>query len=129
MSQPTIPDVALVDNTEQRTPLVLVLDCSGSMAGQAIQQLNEGLRVLEQELKADAIASKRVRLLLVEYGGLDQVNVPGEWQDAMDFVAPELEANGTTPTGQAVDVALQKIEEEKLGFKAAGVAYTRPGCS
>ena len=119
MSQPTIPDVALVDNTEQRTPLVLVLDCSGSMAGQAIQQLNEGLRVLEQELKADAIASKRVRLLLVEYGGLDQVNVPSEWQDAMDFVAPELEANGTTPTGQAVDVALQPGLQDSLSVQLA----------
>ena len=126
MNQPIIPDVALVDNTEQRTPLVLVLDCSGSMAGAAIQQLNDGLRLLEQELKADAIASKRVRLLLIEYGGLDQVNIPADWQDAMDFAAPTLEANGTTPTGQAVDVALQKIEEEKQGFKSAGVAYTRP---
>jgi uncharacterized protein YegL len=126
MTQPVIPDVALVDNTEQRTPLVLVLDCSGSMAGAAIQQLNEGLKLLEQELKGDAIASKRVRLLMVEYGGMDQVNLPFDWQDAMDFAAPTLEANGTTPTGQAVDVALQKIEEEKLGFKSAGVAYTRP---
>jgi len=126
MSTPAIPDVALVDNTEQRTPLVLVLDCSGSMAGEAIDQLNEGLRVLEKELKSDAIASKRVRLLLVEFGGMDQVNVPFDWQDAMDFTASTLEANGTTPTGQAVDVALQKIEEEKLGFKSAGVAYTRP---
>ena len=31
MNQPVIPDVALVDNTEQRTPLVIVLDTSGSM--------------------------------------------------------------------------------------------------
>lgn len=126
MTQPVIPDVALVDNTEQRTPLVLVLDCSGSMEGEPIAQLNEGLRVLEAELKADAIASKRVRLLVVLYGGMDAVELPNAWQDAMDFVAPALEANGTTPTGQAIDVALAKIEEEKLGFKQAGVAYTRP---
>ena len=58
MNIPAIPDVALVDNTEQRTPLVLVLDRSGSMAGDPIIQLNEGLKVLEQELKSDAIAAK-----------------------------------------------------------------------
>ena len=126
MNATVIPDVALVDNTEQRTPLVLVLDCSGSMAGEPIRQLNEGLRLLEEELKGDAIAAKRVRVLLVQYGGMDAVDVPAAWQDAMDFAAPTLEANGTTPTGQAVDVALAKIEEEKLGFKQAGVAYTRP---
>lgn len=126
MNQPVIPDVALVDNTEQRTPLVLVLDCSGSMSGAPIAQLNAGLKLLEEELKGDAIASKRVRLLLVEFGGNDEVRVVGDWQDAMDFAAPVLEANGTTPTGQAIEIALDKIEEQKQQFKSAGVAYTRP---
>ena len=69
MSQPIIPDVQLVDNSEQRTPLVLVLDCSGSMDGAPIQQLNQGLKLLEQELKGDAIAAKRVRLLVVRRSG------------------------------------------------------------
>lgn len=126
MSELTIPDVALVDNTEQRTPLVLVLDRSGSMSGKAIQELNEGLRLLERELKADSIASKRVRLLIVEFGALDQVDVAADWVDAMDFKAPKLHANGTTPTGQAIDVSLEQIEQEKSRFKQAGVSYTRP---
>jgi uncharacterized protein YegL len=126
MNQPVIPDVALVDNTEQRTPLVLVLDTSGSMAGAAIDQLNAGLKLLEEELKGDAIAAKRVRLLVVKFGGMDTAEVVGDWQDAMDFVPAGLEANGTTPTGQAVDLALVRIEEEKANFRHAGVAYTRP---
>ena len=126
MNQPVIPDVALVDNTEQRTPLVIVLDASGSMGGPPIAQLNAGLKVLEEELKSDAIASKRVRLLLVEFGGMDDARVVGDWQDAMDFVAPTLEANGTTPTGAAIDLALDRIEDQKQQFKGAGIAYTRP---
>jgi uncharacterized protein YegL len=126
MSQPIIPDVQLVDNSEQRTPLVLVLDCSGSMDGAPIQQLNQGLKLLEQELKGDAIAAKRVRLLVVKFGANDEAEVVGDWMDAMEFTAPTLEANGTTPTGMAVDLALTKIEEEKQRFKQAGVAYTRP---
>jgi uncharacterized protein YegL len=126
MTQPVIPDVALVDNTEQRTPLVLVLDCSGSMNGEPMLQLNEGLRVLEQELKSDVIASKRVRILVVQFGGNDAVEAVGDWVDAMEFSAPTLMAMGTTPTGQAIDFALAKIEEQKAGFKQAGVAYTRP---
>lgn len=126
MTEPMIPDVALVDNTEQRTPLVLVLDCSGSMGGAPINQLNEGLRLLEQELKSDVIASKRVRLLVVQFGGMDAVDAVGDWRDAMEFTAPVLSAMGTTPTGAAVDFALAKIEEQKQGFKQAGIAYTRP---
>ena len=46
-----IPDVSFIDNSEQRTPLILVLDCSGSMDGQPIAQLNQGLKLLEEELK------------------------------------------------------------------------------
>jgi uncharacterized protein YegL len=128
MSTPVtaIPDVSLVDNSEQRTPLVLVLDCSGSMSGEPIDQLNAGLKLLEQELKDDVIAAKRVRVLLVEYGGMDTAAVSGAWCDAMDFAAPALSANGTTPTGAAVELALQEIEDEKQRFRSAGVAYTRP---
>ncbi|MFV5215862.1 vWA domain-containing protein [Azonexus caeni] len=126
MTDITIPDVALVDNTEQRTPLVLVLDSSGSMGGEPIQQLNAGLALLEQELKSDAIAAKRVRVLVICYGGNDSAEIAADWHDAMDFSAPTLAANGTTPTGQAVDLALAKIEEEKQRFKQAGIPYTRP---
>lgn len=72
MTPTMIPDVALVDNSEQRTPLVLVLDCSGSMYGAPIRELNAGLQLLEKELKNDVIAAKRVRLLVIQYGGHDQ---------------------------------------------------------
>jgi uncharacterized protein YegL len=126
MSQAFIPDVALIDNSEQRTPLVLVLDCSGSMEGTPMQQLNEGLKLLEQELQADVIAAKRVRILIVRYGGHDTAEVVGGWQDAMDFRAPTLQAGGRTPIGTAIDLALARVEEEKTRFKQAGVAYTRP---
>jgi len=126
MSVAGIPDVSLVDNSEQRTPLVLVLDCSGSMGGAPIEQLNAGLKLLEKQLKDDVIAAKRVRVLVIEYGGMDSASVIGDWCDAMDFTAPKLSANGTTPTGAAVDLALQEIEDEKARFRNAGVAYTRP---
>lgn len=126
MPPPIIPDVTLIDNSEQRTPLVLVLDSSGSMEGEPIKQLNQGLKLLEEELKSDAIASKRVRVLVIQLGGYDTVSVVADWQDAMDFVPPTLEANGTTPVGKAMDLALNCIEDEKQRFKDAGVAYTRP---
>lgn len=126
MSRNGIPDVALVDNSEQRTPLILVLDCSGSMGGLPISHLNEGLQLLEKELKDDVIAAKRVRVLVVQYGGHDDASVVDDWRDAMDFSAPRLRALGTTPMGHAVDLALDEIEREKSRFREAGVAYTRP---
>ena len=44
-----IPFVEFADNANERTPCILVLDCSGSMRGEPIKQLNIGLKTLEKE--------------------------------------------------------------------------------
>lgn len=126
MTPPVIPDVQLIDNSEQRSPLVLVLDCSGSMDGEPILRLNQGLALLERELKHDSVAARRVRLLVLKLGGYDAAEVAGDWIDAMEFSAPVLQAGGTTPTGAAMDLALDRIEQEKQRFKQTGIACTRP---
>ena len=46
-----IPDIQLQDNTEQRLACVLVLDGSGSMSGEKIDKLNEGLKSLDRLLR------------------------------------------------------------------------------
>jgi uncharacterized protein YegL len=124
-AMPLIPDVALQDNTEERVPLVLVLDCSGSMDGAPIAALNQGLQALLADLNADPIAAKRVRILVIALGGNDEIHV-SQWQDVMDFTAPVLVANGTTPTGAAVMRALQEIEAQKSELRNAGIPYKRP---
>lgn len=122
-----IPGVDLVDNTEERCLVALVLDCSGSMSGAPIAMLNQGLIALEQELDSDPIASKRVRILVVAFGtpDADEISV-SDWKDVMDFDPPQLTAHGTTPTGLAVKTALAEIEKEKARLKAAGITYKRP---
>lgn len=126
MTAVSIPDVALRDNTSQRLPCILLLDGSGSMDGAPIAELNAGLRLLEDELKKDDIASQRVQLLVIRFGGNNDVEVVADWTDAMDFEAPRLSADGVTPMGKAVRVALEKLEEQKGRYKTNGIAYNRP---
>lgn len=126
MSDASIPDVALDNNTSQRLPCVLVLDSSGSMAGSCIDELNAGLRILEEELKKDGTASMRVQLLVIRYSGRDDVEVVTDWTDAMSFSAPTLVANGLSPMGAAVRLALGKLEEQKSRYRSKGIAYNRP---
>jgi uncharacterized protein YegL len=120
-----IPDVSLADNTDERTPLVLVLDCSGSMEGDPIAALNAGLVTLETDMKKDPTTSTRGRVLVIQFGGADEVRQE-LWQDAIDFKAPTLVATGRTPTGSAVTHALAEIEAQKAQLKANGIAYKRP---
>src|SRR3974390_384049 len=97
-----IPDVALIDNSDERAPLVLVLDCSGSMQeDDKIHLLNEGLKTLDAELKSDPIAARCGRVLVISFGGDNNVELMGDWTDAMDFTPPHLMAGGMTPLGTA----------------------------
>ena len=127
MADISLPDVALRDNTSQRLPCVLLLDGSRSMADSgAINELNAGLRVLEQDLKNDDTANERVQLLVIRFGGDAEVDVLSEWTDAMAFNAPQLIGNGSTPMGAAVRLGLEKLEEQKTRYRANGIAYNRP---
>ena len=121
-----IPDLVLQDNTSQRLPCVVVLDGSTSMSGDAITNLNAGLKVLEKELKSDDIASMRVQLLIIRIGGLSDAEIIVDWTDAIDFEAPNIEANGTTPLGKGVDLALSEIEKQKLKYRENQIPYNRP---
>lgn len=121
-----IPDLVLQDNTNQRLPCIVIVDGSTSMDGSPIKKLNEGLKILEEQLKADDIASLRVQLLILRIGGHNDVEIITDWTDAIDFSAPLVEANGTTPLGKGVNVALTKLEEQKKRYKDNQITYNRP---
>ncbi len=122
-----IPDVALIDNSDERAPLVLVLDCSGSMQDDnKIGLLNDGLKTLATELKNDPIAARCGRVLVISFGGDNDIELMGDWTDAMDFDPPELHAGGMTPMGAAMRCALDEIESQKSQMRSAGVSYKRP---
>lgn len=126
------------DNPEQRCAVVLLLDTSSSMAGQPIQELNQGLRVLAEEVKSDTIASKRIDFAIVTFGGsVNTIDVTGHGQrsqlagdspfvTADQFVPPVLQANGDTPLGGAMKHALSLLRDRKKFYKANALDYYRP---
>jgi uncharacterized protein YegL len=119
-----IPGLQYTLNTNERTPCVLLIDCSGSMASH-MAAVNEGLRHLQDDLSKDTVARERITLLIVRVGG-DEAEPSADWVDAMDFVPPTLEAEGLTPLGNGLSVSLAKIEEAKRQIIAAGLSYKRP---
>lgn len=120
-------------NPNQRTPCVLVLDASGSMNSPTstgrtrIEELNLGIAALEAELRADDTALVRVQLGIVCVGGpSNDADIMMDWTDATDFTAFPLTADGTTPLGKGIRIALQMVEQGKQNLRAAGISYTRP---
>lgn len=119
-----IPNLAYVESSAERLPCVLVVDGSGSMSrDNAIHELNEGLATFSSELKKHAKARRQVRLKVIRCGG--NVETLVDWTDAADFDPPQVEADGNTPLGQAVNFALDEIDSEKSRLDAAGISRKR----
>jgi len=110
-------------NTEQRCLCVLLLDNSGSMSGEPIQHLNEGLKVFYEELKKDALAMLRVEIAIITFG---PVCLLQDFIPAQHFVPPSLQSAGDTPMGEAILLALKKIKARKEELAKAGISHYRP---
>jgi uncharacterized protein YegL len=123
-----IPDVALRNNKSERLPCVLIVDGSLSMKQSgAIAHLQEGLKYLEERLKEDDDVADMAQIAIIRMGGNDEVTeLTFGFEDAADFTAPIVEANGSTPLGKAVAHAMAMIESQKLKYKSAGITYKRP---
>ena len=99
-----------VDNPEPRCACLLLLDNSGSMRGNPIAQLNEGLKVFRDELLADDLASKRRGWKLPTFG---PVKVETDFVSAQSFTAPTLSVVGDTPMGEAIETGLNMLRSRK----------------
>lgn len=112
------------DNYEPKCLCVLVLDTSASMAGEAMTQLNKGLKILHQEISADHIASQRLEISIITFN--DSIQRLQEPKLVEDFVMPSLSASGSTRLVDGVFEALQLVEARKLWYKETGQSYFRP---
>lgn len=74
------------ENPEPRIPCILLVDTSGSMQGEPIRQLNEGLTVYKDACFADPLAAKRVEAAVVTFGGTVETQV--DFSTITNFTPP-----------------------------------------
>ncbi len=117
-------NVEFAENPEPRVPCVLLVDTSTSMHGPKLAELTKGLQIYREALLADPLASKRVEVAVVTFGGRVQRVV--EFTTAEQFTPPRLQAIGGTPMGEAISTGLDMIEHRKDAYRENGIAYYRP---
>lgn len=117
-------NVETPENFEQKCLCVLVLDVSGSMSGEPINQLNRGIKTFHEEIQADSTASNRLEICLIEFSS--DVNVLVEPSLVENFTMPYLITKGTTKLVDGVREAIQKVAERKSWYKSTSQKYYRP---
>lgn len=118
------PDPSLAENPSQRCPLVLLLDISGSMAGEPLQLLSQGLQNLRDSLISDPLAVKRVDLAMITFG--EEVTVAHDFSTVDAWTPPVLTAGGQTPMGAALLKGLDILRSRKEQYRTSGIVHYRP---
>jgi len=117
-------DIEFVENPEHRCPVVLLLDTSGSMSGEPINELNAGLAIFKQEVERDTTASLRVEVAIITFDS--SVDILQDFVTIDKFYPPQLTASGMTAMGQGIELALNEVENRKAIYKSNGIQYYQP---
>ena len=116
----------LVNNPTARVPVCLCLDTSGSMDGEPINELNEGVRLFYEAIKEDETALYSAEISIVTFGGERARCIADFASLELQPNAPRLYASGMTPLGEAVNMSLDLLERRKDEYKDRGVDYYQP---
>lgn len=118
-------DNEMVNNPTTRVPVCLCLDTSGSMSGMPIEELNEGIRLFYEAIRAEENALYAAEVSVVTFGGYAECKA--------DFATllnqpttPRFQADGGTPMGEAVNMALDMLESRKAKYREHGIDYYQP---
>lgn len=94
----------------RRLPVYLVLDVSGSMHGEPIEAVRNGMQILASTLRTDPYALETAYLSVVVFDDKARQVVP--LTELMAFQPPNIEAGSTTSLGDALKVTKECIERE-----------------
>ncbi len=94
----------------RRLPVYLVLDCSGSMFGDPIQAVNEGINALVAELNTDPFAIETAYLSVITFESTAKQISP--LTELSTFVPPTLNASGITSLGAGLELLIECIDKE-----------------
>jgi uncharacterized protein YegL len=115
----------LLLNPTSRVPVALCLDISGSMTGEPIDELNEGIRLFFDALCSDVIAKTSAEVAIVTFSNQPEIKLDFQNLDRIE-APPTLTAGGYTDLGGGVSMALDKLETRKNEYKQAGIDYFQP---
>jgi uncharacterized protein YegL len=94
----------------RRLPVYLLLDTSGSMSGEPIEQVKNGVQMLVSGLRQDPYALETAYLSVITFGSEAKEIVP--LTELTAFQPPNLEAKGGTSLGAALSLVAESVKRD-----------------
>jgi uncharacterized protein YegL len=94
------------------------------MSGDRIAQLNAGVSIFKEEIQQDTTASLRVEVAIITFD--ESAHLIQDFVTIDEFNPPSLTAKATTAMGQAIQMALGKVESRKAQYRSNGIQYYQP---
>jgi len=94
----------------RRLPVYLLLDCSGSMMGEPIEAVRQGIKALLSELKGNPQALETAYLSVITFDSSARQVTP--LTELMSFTEPQINASGATAMGGALNVLMDCVKNE-----------------
>jgi len=94
----------------RRLPVYLVLDVSGSMTGEPIEAVRQGVKALLADLRGDPQALETAYLSVITFSNGAQQVCP--LTELTTFTEPHLVASGSTALGEALKLLGQCVDRE-----------------
>jgi len=94
----------------RRLPVYLLLDTSGSMHGEPIEAVKNGVQVLVSTLRQDPYALETAYLSIISFDSSAKQLVP--LTELSMFQMPDIVANGTTALGDALSQLATTVDSE-----------------
>lgn len=94
----------------RKLPVYLVLDTSGSMHGEPIEAVKNGVQVLVSTLRQDPYALETAFLSIITFDEKAKQVTP--LTELSMFQMPNITANGATSLGEALSLLAQRIDTE-----------------
>lgn len=108
----------------RRLPVYLVLDTSGSMSGEPIQAVKNGVQMLVSSLRQDPQALETAYLSVITFDSSAHELVP--LTDLPSFQAPNITATGVTAMGEALSLVAECAKRDVVKASATQKADWRP---
>lgn len=94
----------------RRLPVYLLLDTSGSMYGEPIEAVKNGVQVLVSTLRQDPYALETAYLSIITFNSSAQQVTP--LTELSSFQQPSIDASGCTALGEALTLLATKVDSE-----------------